>query len=971
MHLSILGPLAVESDGRPADVGGAVRRRLLAILALGRNRAIPAERLIDLVWGDDPPATATNTLQVHVAALRRALAADGGMPGTARIRTDPGGYRLVTEPDEVDAETFERAVADAQTWAGLDRRRAIRQLEAALELWRGDVLADVALPADLLPEVARLEALRAAAIDLRLRLRIAAGDGRGALPELERLGTDDPTNETWVALRMVLLYRAGRQADALAAYQATRRRLADELGLEPSPELRRLELAILRQDPDLDADAALGLAPALAADVGAPDRLPAELTSFVGRDAELREIDAVLDGRARLVTIVGIGGAGKSRLALRAARARRSRYAHGAAWAELVAASSAEHVAEAIATAVGLRQDLEPPLAEALGPALAEHELLLVVDNCEVAVDTVAGIVERLLRASPGLTVLATSRERLGLAGERLVPLEGLALPPAGLDDTAAIRASDAVALFVDRAAAASPRRALGDADLAAVVAIARRFEGLPLAIEMAAAGLRSASPAELADRLADPRRALALSGSTTVDRHRTLRAAFESSVDRLDAAEAGLFRRLAAFAAPVTAAAIGAVCSDGADDVGATLASLVERSLVVAVPHGSSTRYGLLVPVREYADMLLEAAGERDAVAARHLAWAVALARAEYTHRIADEAGAIAALTADLEDVRLALARSVGVTAASDQARALRAAGQELASFLGWFWPATGRIPEGRSTGQAALDGATGAIRARLLRGLGYMATYAGEPRLGMELLRDCIAIWRGLDDPLEEALAFSALGWAYLWRGQNELALDAFERGADRADRIRDQRLRPTLQAVLLGGIAQTLVAMRDIPRARDLGARVLREAAAGDLRTLHFGHHFLGDCALFEHDPATAATMYARSLELAITLDDPVETCVELEGLAMAQAGLGRDAEAVALYDAVEAWLARMGVRIQIPFWRELLDEWIGPARARLGSPGEPDGTPLGAAAAVALARSLPTTAPESVGVDQFEK
>ena len=971
MRLDVLGPLAVTAGEGPVVIGGTVRRRLLSVLALERNRTVPADRLIELVWGEDVPETAANTLQVHVAALRRALGGVGELelPGSARIRTDGSAYRLVTRPGEVDADDFDAGVAAARRWAGLDRPRAIGHLDGALVLWRGDVLADVALPADLLPDVAGLEARRDAAIDLRLRLRLAGGDPRAVLPDLEALVAADGMNESWVGLLMVALYRAGRQAEALGVFQAARRRLVDDLGLDPSPELRRLELAILRQDPDLATDVALGIVPeptGLGPRPGHEDRLPAELTTFVGREAELAEVEKLLEGGARLVTVVGVGGVGKSRLALQAARAAQPRFRDAAAWVDLGGATAAEPVAEGIAMALGIRDQLEPPFVEALPAAMREQDVLLVLDNCEQATAAVGRVLEPLLSAVAGVSVIATSREPLGLAAERLLPLDGLSLPATDTEDPGAIRASDAVALLLDRGRAASPRRDVRDDDLADIVAIARRLDGLPLAIEMAAAGLRSASPAELAERLATPAATLGLAGSTSLDRHRTLRAAFDSSVGRLEPEEAAVFRRLAAFVSPATVAALAAVCGHGIGDVPAVVSSLVDRSLVVAVAAGRATRYGLLVPVRAYAAELLDAAGERDATLARHLAWATEVARFEYIRRIPDEAGAIRAITAELDELRAALARSIG-GAASGSGDApipgLRGAGQELAGLLGWFWMNTGRIPEGRPLGEAALPGSTGSSRARLLRGLGYMATYSGEPARGAELLRECLALYREVDEPADHALAYSALGWAYLWPGENELALDAFERGAEQADRIREPRLRATLQAVLLGDVAQTYVAMHDIVRARGLGARILREAGPGDLRTLHFGHHFLGDCALLEHDPATAAAMYAQSLELAITLDDPVEVCVELQGLAMAQAGLGRHADALRLDAATEAWLGRMGVEIQIPFWRELRAEWIGPARASLGSPGEPDGTPLGAAEAVALARSLPTTAPET--------
>ncbi|HEX8025893.1 MAG TPA: BTAD domain-containing putative transcriptional regulator, partial [Candidatus Limnocylindrales bacterium] len=538
LRLRLLGPFAVELGAETVAVGGAVRRRLLAILVLERNRTVPADRLAELLWGDDAPQTAANTLQVHVAALRRTLAGPGAgsTAGPDRLRTEAGGYRLVTRPDEVDVDAFDADVADARRWAGLDRPRAIQRLDAALARWRGDVLADIALPAELLPAVAGLEARRQAALDLQLRLRLAAEDARAVLPSLEALVAADPANESWVGLLMLARYRAGRQADALAAFQAARRHLLDELGLDPSPPLRRLELAILRQAPELDTDEALGIVPQAPGEdaTGRPDRLPAELTSFIGRTAELAGIPALLAGGARVVTVVGIGGAGKSRLANRAARAAAASFADGAVWVDLVAATTADQVAEAIAMAFGVREQLEPPFVATLPTALRDRHALLVLDNCEPVTVAVGQVLEPLLAAVPGATVIATSREPLGLAAEHLFPIDGLAVPDAAESDTTAIRGSDAVALLLERARAASPRRAVSDTDLDAALAIVRRLDGLPLAIEMAAAWLRSSSVVELAARLAAPAGTLELSGSTTGERHRTLRTAFDSSIQRL-----------------------------------------------------------------------------------------------------------------------------------------------------------------------------------------------------------------------------------------------------------------------------------------------------------------------------------------------------------------------------------------------------------------------------------------------------
>lgn len=944
MEFAILGPIEARSAGVPIALGGAIPKRLLAVLLLHANRSVAAERLIDLIWGDDPPSTAANTLQVHVGGLRRAFAVAEPAGAPPRIETTADGYRLRLERGELDVDRFEDGLTTARQLAGVEPDRALELVREALARWRGDVLADVALPPDLAPAATRLDGLRRAATELSLGIAIRTGHAEAAIPELEALATADPTDERWLALLMLALYRANRQVDALAAYRVGRERLVAELGLDPGPELQRLQLAMLRQDVDLEAESLLGGGP-VSPEITDPTRpeqlMPAEVNAFVGREADLLELEALVDAGARLLTLAGIGGTGKSRLALRLAHRLREHADTGVRWVDLAPVSSGDDVPEAIAAALGVRQQPGRAILDSIVGSIGDRSLLLVVDNCEPVLWHAAHALERLIRACPGLVVVATSRQPLSLAAERVVPVHGL-------------EEESGIGLFLERGRAASPDRTLSDDDLVEIAAIVRRLDGLPLAIEMAAAWLRVMGPAEISARLADRDRLLGLTGSTTDPRHGSLRTAFDSSFELLAAPERTLLARFSTFAGTASLDTIRSVCGDGSTDVAGGLAILVERSLVVPLPSGSVTRYRLLDTIREYGRLRLHEAGEDVELATRHLAWGLALAERSYRRRISDEPGAIHHLTAELDELRLAFDRA---STLDPHAR------PRLAGLLAWFWTATGRVADGRAITETGLAEATADVdRGRLLRGLGSLATLSKDSAGAVQMIEASMAIWHRRDEPFEECLTYSALGWAHFWPGDNELALDAFRRGAAIAERIGD----PELRCALLGGEAQTLVALGRGEEARELARRLLQIAPPGDLRTLHYAHHFLGDLALQADDGPTAAVEYGRALNLAVALDDALEITVELQGLAMAQAVLGRTAEAVRLIDAAEAWSSRLGVTVSVPFWVALQQRLIAPVRAAIAAGGARSSgaaeIPLSPAEAVELARRLPATSIE---------
>jgi len=642
MRFGILGPLDVRTDdGTPLDPGGPRPRALLSLLLLDAGRAVSTQRLTDGLYGAEPPAGAANALQSQISRLRRRLA-----PHTD-IEAGPAGYRVAVPPGSVDAHRFERLAQEGRTsLAAGDHARAAPLLLEALALWRGPALPD--LP-DAHAEAVRLEELRLAAVQDRIEADLKLGGGSELVPELRALLAAHPLSERLYGQLMRALHASGRPAEALTVYEDARRALADELGADPSPELSALHLELLRGgDPERH-------------------RLPVQLTRFVGRESELTRIASLL-ADARLVTLTGPGGAGKTRLAIEAANQHA-----GACFVELAPLTDGAQIAYAVLTALGVREGFRTPATDStnrLLAALEDRELLLVLDNCEHLVADAARLASLLLAACPGVRVLATSRESLGITGEMLVPVGPL--PP-----------EPAVRLFLDRARAVRP----GFEAHARVPGICAALDGLPLAIELAAARLRTLTPDELADRLDDRFRLLSRGDRSKAPRHRTLRAVVEWSWDLLDEEERELARRLTVFSGGGTLDAVEAVCGlSYPEDV---LASLVEKSFLEV----SEGRYRMLETIRAFAaGDLPDPDGLRDA----HAAYFLRLAeQAEPNLRGGDQLPCLERLTAEHGNLDAALRRLVR----HDPEDALR-----LTAALSWFWRLRGLHGEQVATARALL---------------------------------------------------------------------------------------------------------------------------------------------------------------------------------------------------------------------------------------------------------------------------
>ncbi len=612
MRIAILGSLAVEDDGQPVMIGGHRLRALFVRLALEPGRWVPASALLEALWEDaDSPSDPLNALQSLVSRLRRLL------PGPHLLESSASGYRLRITADDVDISRFESYAAHGrEALARGDPDGAAAALEEARQLWRGQPFADLD-SAFLQPFLSRLEQLRRTADEDRYEAALQLGRHAEIAAELEAVVAAEPLREHACAQLIRALSAAGRQADALTAYDRTRTALVEELGLDPSPELSATHQAVLVGTP----------APRPAA---LRTNLPTALTSFVGRTKELEQLEQLL-GSHRLITLTGPGGAGKTRLAI-AAGQQASDVPAGVWLVELAPVSDPDELAGAVLGALSAR---ETNLLEQVQPAgrdavsrlidlLNGRRVLLVLDNCEHLVEGAARLAEKLLASCPLLRILATSREPLAIFGEAICPVLPLGMPQEGMTPGQALEFAS-VRLFADRATAVSPGLRVNDETVAPVIEICRRLDGLPLAIELAAARLRTLPVDVVATRLVDRFRLLTGGSRTAVPRHQTLRSVVAWSWELLTPAERHLAEALAVFHGGVTVESAMAVSNVDADDTLELLTALADKSILQ--PVGRVMRWRMLETLREYGAEQLSRQDRTDSTRAAHAEYFCALA--------------------------------------------------------------------------------------------------------------------------------------------------------------------------------------------------------------------------------------------------------------------------------------------------------------------------------------------------------
>ncbi|MCX4749737.1 winged helix-turn-helix domain-containing protein [Kitasatospora sp. NBC_01287] len=706
MQIGILGPFEVlTDDGGSADVPGARLRALLIALALRPGQVVPKAVLVDWIWGERPPADAANALQRLVSRLRKALP-------DVPVEGQPDGYRLRVAPDAVDAVRFERLVSAARARTE-DAAGRVRLLREAFDLWRGAAMRDVG-PLDSAAfdaAAVRLEGLRLTAAEERFDVEVALGRGAEVVAELTDLVAAYPVRERLTAALMRALVAAGRPGEALLVFQRAREALADALGADPSPELSALHVALLRGESGPGESgqrgagqresgqrgagrAEAGWGEAGRREEGRRTNLRAELTSFVGKGADVAAVRGLIAGH-RLTTLIGPGGSGKTRLATETARTLLDELPDGAWLVELAAIGADGDVAQSTLAGLGLRDALlggapNTSLTDRLIAAIRDREALLILDNCEHVIESAAAFAHRVLGECRRLRILATSREPLGITGEALWSVEPLALPEAH-SGRAELEASPAVQLLRDRAGAVRGDLAADAGTLATMVRVCRALDGMPLAIELAAASLRTMSVDQLAHRLDDRFRLLTSGSRTALPRHRTLRAVVDWSWELLTEAERTVLRRLSVFSGGAGLEAAERVCAgDGVEreQVFELLTSLAEKSLLRtagdAVP-----RYRMLGTIKEYAAQRLAQAGESDLARRAHLAHVTELAeRAEPHLRRAEQLEWLAVLEAEHDNIASALR---GALAAGEARAAMR-----LAVGAGWYWWLGGHKTEG-----------------------------------------------------------------------------------------------------------------------------------------------------------------------------------------------------------------------------------------------------------------------------------
>jgi predicted ATPase/DNA-binding SARP family transcriptional activator len=865
MEYRVLGPLEVRDGERSLPLAGAKQRALLALLLVNAGRVVSRDRLIDELWGEQPPETAVTSLQGYVSRLRKLLPAE-------TLLTRPPGYLLEIEPDDLDLRRFELLLAEGrEALAQHDAEPAAQLLHEALALWRGPALAEFAFEPFAQAEIGRLEDLRLAAVEERIEADLALGRHAELIGELEALIAENPHRERLRGQLMLALYRSSRQAEALDAYKDARHALVDELGIEPGEKLQELEKLILTHDDSLEVPRDGRTLPRT--------NLPGQPGPLIGRSRELAEIVSFLRGGKRLVTLTGAGGSGKTRLAIHAAAEVAEEFADGVWFVSLAATNDPTLLESSIAQVMGAPDNLDA--------YLRARDLLLVLDNLEHLLPDVATTISGL-----PARILATSRERLAVSAEQEYEVLPLAL-------------DDGVALFVARAR--QLMRSFEPSE--SVTAIVRRLDGLPLAVELAAARVKVLTPEQIETRLGHSLDLLTSSARDVPARQRTLRTTIDWSYELLDADERLLFTRLAIFAGGFELAAAQRIVGADVD----TLHSLVDKSLLRHTPEG---RFFMLATIREFALERADQPSEEEALR-RHAEYFIELSR----DATATGGTAMAKASRDVDNLRSAVKWA--------QARRdtdLVAQAALVANGVGLPWPETAKWIDA-ALEDRLLDKET---RLDLLR-VGATGRYVlGDFEGAVSYAEEAYELAGVLGHEDLQAHALHRIAAALSGMGMMDSARDRLEQGLEIAERAQDVR-----------GITRTLHSMGELERHRGdlvqaerLLTRAIAVAREGGDTTSVVAHALcgLGDTAFAGGDYTRAVTRFCEALVEAERIGHRRSTVYALSGLAASAAATGLVDRAGMLSGAALVQQELLGIQL-LDYERATYDEALkrvaGPA------------------------------------------
>ncbi len=914
MDFGILGPLQVIHAGVEQRLGGVQRQAVLALLVVAGPELVSRDRLVDELWGERPPASAGHAVEVHISSIRKLLRGAGV---DAMLRTSGRGYLLEVDPEQVDARRFARLIRDGQGRLGSDPRQAARLFDQALRLWRATPLPEFKDYEFARVEAERLLELRSVAVEGVMEAKLAAGESSELVAPLAGLVSENPLRERPRRQLMLALYRCGRHAEALETYRQAVVAL-DEIGLEPSPELRELERAILTHDHALQRsdprESAPGLAQERAASSSEASRpSPAPLPNpsnvelpgspLIGRESELERIRSTLAGEAHLLTVTGRGGTGKTRLALAAGVDLLDMFPGGSWFVALADIESPAHFLPAVASRLGVAEAQNGSVLTAIAERLQEAPTLLILDNLEQLRDA-AGTIDELLRAAPGARILATSQVPLQLTQEHVLALGPLAT-------------ESGVRLFVDRAAQHADLTT-SDGSLAAVNAICERLDGLPLAIELAAARTVVLAPEELLRRLGDSLGILTSRERDRPARQRSLRATIEWSFALLEPRDAELFATLSLFALTFTLADATALA---ADDVLDGLDSLVQFSFVrrLAARDGAAC-FTIAQALREFGREQLVSSGRLEAARAAHARWALARAEAGWEALLSDAPDPSSWTAAIGDDVRLAL-------------EFLRPRDPLLHLQLASAYAATTTDPAGLPALAAELDHAIaatatpGPLLARARQYAGEIAGHRGQVEQAVQhlgLARE-LALEHG--PPIIAVMALMSLSYEQL-TADPASARALAEQALAESDAAGARRW-----AVL--ALAQVDVAEGRV-EVEPLLAELLGQVTNVDQRCGL--RHLYADCALLREDGSATIERYTTALRESVSAGRQCNPA-DLDGLAMGLALAGQERQALEVDAIARAFRRELRANRNAVFWEKLRDRHLGPIRTSMVSPLDP--------------------------------